>query len=165
MPRTSVKSAARPSVGRLLSGNASTATRLRNGPVAGIGPQDVAAPARVRGAHEDAKDPGSTFTDDLDLTVPGAPIDHPARVYPASDDFPTGPAVGERLPGFRLPNQHGAPIDFHASRAGRKAVVAFIRSAVWCYQACSDIMCYRPERVRLSVSVPAGDLLYPSPAP
>ena len=85
----------------------------------------------VRGAHEAVRNPERTFTDDLDLTVPGTPIDHPIRVYPATDDFPTGPAIGERLPDFALANQRGALIDFHSDRAGRKAVVAFIRSAVW----------------------------------
>ena len=85
----------------------------------------------VRGAHEAVEDPGETFTDELGLTVPGAPIDHPGRVYPDSDDFPTGPDAGERLPDFTLPNQHGELIDFHADRNGRKAVVSFQRSAVW----------------------------------
>lgn len=91
----------------------------------------VDAPARVRGAHENIKNPEKTFTDDLDLTVPGTPIDHPARVYPATEDFRTGPALGERLPDFTLPNQRAERIDFHKNRAGRKAVVVFIRSAVW----------------------------------
>jgi hypothetical protein len=103
-------------------------------PVAIVHAQDrVAAQAAgsVRGAHEDVGDPGKTFTDDLDLTVPEVPIDHPARVYPATDDFPTGPALGEQFPDFALANQRGALIDFHGDRAGRKAVVAFIRSAVW----------------------------------
>ena len=85
----------------------------------------------VRGAHESVRDPGRTFTDDLDLTVPDIPVDHPARVYPATDDFPTGPDLGERFPDFALPNQRGELIDFHRDRAARKAVVAFIRSAVW----------------------------------
>ena len=85
----------------------------------------------VRGAHEGVRNPEKTFTDDLDLTVPGTPIDHPIRVYPATNDFPTGPALGERLPDVALSNQHGALIDLHIDRAGRKAVVAFIRSVVW----------------------------------
>lgn len=88
------------------------------------------AQSRVQGAHERAKDPRAV-TDELDLTVPGTPIDHPARVYPASDSFPTGPAVGERLPDFTLPNQRGTPVGFHADRGQRKAIVSFQRSAVW----------------------------------
>lgn len=101
---------------------------------AGADAQDPAgadAPAHVRGAHENARNPQKTYTDDLDLTVPGTPINHPARVYPATEDLPTGPAVGEKLPDFSLRNQRGERIDFHRSRAGRKAVVVFIRSAVW----------------------------------
>lgn len=92
---------------------------------------DAQAAGAVRGAHEAVRDPGKTFTDDLDLTVPDIPIDHPARVYPATDDFPTGPDLGERFPDFALSNQRREQIDFHRDRAGRKAVVAFIRSAVW----------------------------------
>jgi len=56
---------------------------------------------------------------------------HPARRIPASADFPTGPAIGERLPDFTLRNQRGEAIDFHADRGGHKAAVLFQRSAVW----------------------------------
>ena len=86
-------------------------------------------PAKVRGAHEDMA-PGEK-TDDLGITVPVAPVDFPARRYPASEEFPTGPAVGERLPDFELPNQHGEMVDFHADRGGSKSIVVFYRSAVW----------------------------------
>ena len=50
---------------------------------------------------------------------------------PDTADFPTGPAIGERLPDFTLPNQRGEVIDFHADRGGHKAAVVFQRSAVW----------------------------------
>lgn len=83
----------------------------------------------VHGAHEGMA-PGEK-TDDLGITVPVAPVDFPARRYPASEDFPTGPAVGERLPEFKLPNQDGELIDFHADRGESKAIVVFYRSAVW----------------------------------
>jgi cytochrome oxidase Cu insertion factor (SCO1/SenC/PrrC family) len=56
---------------------------------------------------------------------------HPAQRIPETSEFPTGPAVGERLPDFTLPNQRGEKIDFHADRAGHKAAVVFQRSAVW----------------------------------
>ena len=56
---------------------------------------------------------------------------HPAQRIPASAEFPTGPAIGERLPDFVLPNQRGETVDFHVDRAGRKAAVVFQRSAVW----------------------------------
>ncbi|MBN4046777.1 hypothetical protein JYT90_00495 [bacterium AH-315-P07] len=70
-------------------------------------------------------------TDDLGITVPMAPVSHPARRYPATEEFPTGPAIGERLPEFTLPNQDGEPIDFHKDRGGSKSIVVFYRSVVW----------------------------------
>ena len=84
--------------------------------------------APVRSAHEDLE-PG-TRTDDLGITI-GMPASYPARRYPASHDFPTGPAIGERLPDFSLPNQEGRLVDYHADRGGSKSVVVFYRSAVW----------------------------------
>ena len=42
-----------------------------------------------------------------------------------------GPAVGERFPDVSLPDQHGQTIDLHQTRAGRRAVVLFHRSAAW----------------------------------
>jgi predicted homoserine dehydrogenase-like protein len=83
----------------------------------------------VKGAHEGMK-PGEK-TDDMGITVPVAPVDFPARRYPASEEFPTGPAVGEKLPEFQLPNQNGEMVDFHASRGDSKSIVVFYRSAVW----------------------------------
>jgi peroxiredoxin len=47
-------------------------------------------------------------------------------------DFTTiGPTEGERFPDVRLPDQHGATVDLHATRGGRKALVVFHRSADW----------------------------------
>jgi peroxiredoxin len=47
-------------------------------------------------------------------------------------DFETiGPALGVRFPDIRLPDQTGALVDLHASRAGRRALVVFYRSADW----------------------------------
>ncbi len=82
----------------------------------------------VRGAHQNL--PADALKDDLGITVP-VPASHPGRRYPAEHEFPTGPAVGERLPEFELPNQHGDLVDFHADRDDSKAVVVFYRSAVW----------------------------------
>lgn len=42
-----------------------------------------------------------------------------------------GPAVGDLFPDVSLPDQHGRVIDFHQTRAGRRAVVLFHRSASW----------------------------------
>lgn len=82
----------------------------------------------VTPAHE-ALEPG-TQTDDFGVTL-GMPASHPARRYPASDDFPTGPSIGERLPEFSLPNQTGRMVDFHTDRGDAKSIVVFYRSAVW----------------------------------
>jgi len=56
----------------------------------------------------------------------------PGRRVPLTDQFPSGPAVGERLPQFTLPDQHGKPVDFTSTTAGRRSVVFFYRSASWC---------------------------------
>ncbi len=49
---------------------------------------------------------------------------------PTSEDFPKGPEVGERVPEFTLPDQHGNP--FHYRPDGkRKALILFHRSASW----------------------------------
>ncbi len=95
-----------------------------------LAPAPAAAqdPAPVRSAHEDLE-PG-THTDDLGITI-GMPASFPARRYPASHEFPTGPEIGERLPEFSLPNQRGRLVDYHADRGGSKSVVVFYRSAVW----------------------------------
>ncbi len=86
------------------------------------------APDPVRPAHENLE-PG-TRTDDLGITI-AIPASHPARRYPASHEFPTGPEIGERLPAFSLPNQHGRIVDYHADRGDSKSIVVFYRSAVW----------------------------------
>ncbi len=83
---------------------------------------------RGKGAHENQSP--EARQDDLGITVP-VPTSHPGRRYPAGHEFPTGPAIGERLPEFELPNQDGELVDFHADRGDSKAVVVFYRSAVW----------------------------------
>jgi hypothetical protein len=82
----------------------------------------------VRAAHEKLE--VGTNTDDLGITIP-FPASHPARRYPDSHEFPSGPEIGERLPTFSLPNQHGRLVDYHADRGTSKSIVAFYRSAVW----------------------------------
>ena len=42
-----------------------------------------------------------------------------------------GPNEGEPFPDVLLPDQTGTPVDLHAMRAGRKALVVFHRSAEW----------------------------------
>ncbi len=59
-----------------------------------------------------------------------APLGHPGRLG-LDPGRSIGPAVGERLPDFRLPDAHGREIGFHADRGASKAVLVFYRSAVW----------------------------------
>ena len=82
----------------------------------------------VRSAHEKLE--AGTKTDDLGITI-AIPASHPARRYPDSHEFPTGPEIGERLPVFSLPNQEGRLVDYHADRGDSKSIVVFYRSAVW----------------------------------
>jgi len=68
-------------------------------------------------------------TDHLGFEAP-APLEHPARAsIPA--DHPAGPAQGERLPEFTLPDHLGRPVSFHQYRGDKKVVLSFIRSVVW----------------------------------
>ncbi|GAB4335175.1 MAG: hypothetical protein Kow0010_22550 [Dehalococcoidia bacterium] len=55
----------------------------------------------------------------------------PAVRYPASEEFPTGPDAGERLPAISLPDQHGNIIDVEQARGGQRALVLFHRSVRW----------------------------------
>jgi hypothetical protein len=67
--------------------------------------------------------------DNLGIDAP-APIGHPVRAsLPAGAG--TGPAIGERLPDFELPDAFGRQIRFHDDRGNAKAALVFYRSAVW----------------------------------
>ena len=46
-------------------------------------------------------------------------------------EFPTGPAVGERLPDVVTSDSDGRIVDLHADRNGQPAVLVFTRSVVW----------------------------------
>ncbi len=48
---------------------------------------------------------------------------------PLTDDFSTGPAVGEALPAFSLPDQNGTMLSYPPNKG--KALVLFYRSASW----------------------------------
>ena len=48
-----------------------------------------------------------------------------------TDDFPTGPGLGDPLPNIVTSDSDGRLIDLHTHRDGRPAVVVFFRSAVW----------------------------------
>ncbi len=45
--------------------------------------------------------------------------------------FPTGPAIGQRMPDVRCSSADATPFNLHEHRAGRPAVFVFVRSAVW----------------------------------
>jgi cytochrome oxidase Cu insertion factor (SCO1/SenC/PrrC family) len=55
----------------------------------------------------------------------------PTGRTPESDDFSTGPAIGEPLPDFTLSDQRGEPVNFSRARDGKRALVIFHRSARW----------------------------------
>jgi hypothetical protein len=67
--------------------------------------------------------------DDFGFDAP-APLEHPARAS-LTGEAATGPAVGERLLDFELPDAFGRSVSFHADRGKRKAALVFYRSAVW----------------------------------
>ena len=84
------------------------------------------------GAKEDQASPrdlGHEYYDEFGFYSP-MPLSRAARREPGPD-FPTGPALGELLPGFTLPDQNGRDIDFDTDRRDRKAIVVFHRSAYW----------------------------------
>ena len=84
--------------------------------------------ARLRASYENL--PEGELRDDLGIWSP-QPASVPGRRYPATDDFPTGPTIGDPIPDFSLRDQNGVARDFHADRAGVKALVVFYRSASW----------------------------------
>ena len=67
--------------------------------------------------------------DELGFDAP-APLGHPVRAS-LPTDAPTGPAIGDRLPDFSLPNAFGRVVNFHEDRGVSKAALVFYRSAVW----------------------------------
>ena len=68
-------------------------------------------------------------TDEFGFEAP-APLGHPGRLGLAPGQT-VGPEVGERLPDFELPDQHGRRVRFHEDRGRAKAAVLFYRSDVW----------------------------------
>ena len=59
-----------------------------------------------------------------------APLGHPARAG-LPEGHATGPEIGDALPDFELPDQHGRRVRLHTDRGAARAVVVFFRSAVW----------------------------------
>jgi peroxiredoxin len=50
---------------------------------------------------------------------------------PSSDDFHSGPGIGELVPDFTLPDQFGRPVRFSTARGGNRSLILFYRSASW----------------------------------
>ena len=71
----------------------------------------------------------NTWLDHLGFEGPLQPGTH-ARSDPAGE-FPTGPAVGEKLPDIVAPDSRGQLIDVNEARHGGPLVMVFYRSAVW----------------------------------
>ena len=55
----------------------------------------------------------------------------PGLRYPDSDDFPTGPDIGERLPDITLPAPHGKLLYLEEARGEGRPLVVFHRSVRW----------------------------------
>lgn len=64
------------------------------------------------------------------LTLPSQD-ERPNFRYPDTADFPQGPEIGESLPEFTLPDQHGNPVNYSEIRGDSGALVMFHRSARW----------------------------------
>ena len=69
-------------------------------------------------------------------------------------------AVDVRVPVTR--NAKWSSVPELRGRLGLPPLEAVGLDIVVNYQACSETICYRPERVRLSVTVPTADLVYPT---
>jgi hypothetical protein len=67
--------------------------------------------------------------DELGFDAP-APLGDPVRAS-LPENVSTGPAIGDQLPDFSLPDAFGRVINFHDDRGGSKAALVFYRSAVW----------------------------------
>ena len=50
---------------------------------------------------------------------------------PLSDEFPSGPNVGESVPDFTLIDQFGNAVNFTEKRGPNRALILFYRSASW----------------------------------
>jgi hypothetical protein len=63
--------------------------------------------------------------------VTSPPETPPSGRFPDSEDFPSGPEVGERLPEIVLPSQSGAMVNLEQARGNKRALVLFHRSVRW----------------------------------
>lgn len=65
------------------------------------------------------------------MRVTATPETPPTGRFPDSDNFPTGPDIGERLPAIELPDQSGSMVNLEQARGNRRALVLFHRSVRW----------------------------------
>ncbi len=73
--------------------------------------------------------PDARYEDEYGFVAPLPMTSSQRKIAPAG--FPTGPAIGERLPDFELLDQTEKIVRFHADRGSARAAVVFFRSAVW----------------------------------
>jgi hypothetical protein len=59
------------------------------------------------------------------LNAEGSPV------AAATAPLATGPEVGQKIPSFRAPDQHGKAQDFNSIRGPKGAMIVFFRSADW----------------------------------
>ncbi len=72
------------------------------------------------------------FSTALVLVAAAALLDAQAPpAKPAADLATLGPQVGEHVPDFRLPDQHGATRDLKSILGPNGAMLVFFRSADW----------------------------------
>lgn len=50
---------------------------------------------------------------------------------PNGVDFPTGPDLGQAVPDFTLPDQHGHSVSLMEALGGQRALLLFFRSVRW----------------------------------
>ena len=65
----------------------------------------------------------STVASSLDVPATGR--------YPDTEDFPSGPEIGERLPAIELTDQNGSLVNLEQARGNKRALVLFHRSVRW----------------------------------
>ena len=65
------------------------------------------------------------------MTTDAAERPPPSRRMPATDDFATGAAIGEPVPDFTLPDQHGTAVTLSEVLGEKRALIVFHRSARW----------------------------------
>jgi len=71
------------------------------------------------------------LTPQRQLQVLASQDERPNLRMPDTSDYPKGPAIGEAIPDFTLPDQQGNQVRFSEVRGKGRALVMFHRSARW----------------------------------